>query len=211
MRIRSLAAAAGRVTGVTLLGSDAKLSWAQDADALTVDLPVVKPCGHALALRIAGEGLQPVPQEVEESIPAGADGVVRLRAGDATLHGERIRVEAQDAREYIAAWDDPKETVSWKILLPKPGVYRVRIEYSSALREVGLQAALDDRMDGGMTERTSGWFDYRTLDAGVIEVPAAGKHTLTLSPRDPAAWKAVNIRSVLLEPSAETPLKTPPK
>ena len=202
VRIRSLAAAAGKVTGVTLLGSDAKLAWSQDGEALAVELPAEKPCGHAIALRIAGKGLVPVPIEHDESIPPSVDGAVRLRAGDAALHGQRIRVEARDEQEYVAAWDDPQEYVSWKVSLPKAGAFRIRVEYSSAIREVGLQAELGGRKAAGRTAKTTGWYDYRTLDLGTLEAPAAGKQTFTLRPQDPAAWKAVNIRSVSLTPLA---------
>ncbi|HMG32682.1 MAG TPA: alpha-L-fucosidase [Blastocatellia bacterium] len=43
---------AGKIGKVELLGSKHQLKWAQDAEELTVELPVERPCEHACVLRI---------------------------------------------------------------------------------------------------------------------------------------------------------------
>ena len=40
------------VKQIELLGSDAKLSWTQDDDALIIMLPAEKPCQHAWAFKL---------------------------------------------------------------------------------------------------------------------------------------------------------------
>lgn len=50
--IQSLGAEAGAIANVTLLGSDATLTWRQDADGLTIQQPIVKPCDYAFTLKI---------------------------------------------------------------------------------------------------------------------------------------------------------------
>ena len=52
--IRSLAAGAGAVRDVRLLGSEAKLEWKQTAEGLEVRLPAERPCDFAWGLRIEG-------------------------------------------------------------------------------------------------------------------------------------------------------------
>jgi len=43
---------AGAITEITMLGSDEKLSWAQDEAGLTVEMPAEQPCEHAYTLKI---------------------------------------------------------------------------------------------------------------------------------------------------------------
>ncbi len=58
--IKSLASSAGKVAGVSLLGSDAVLKWTQTDVGLEVSLPGQKPCDYAVTLKITGEQpLQP--------------------------------------------------------------------------------------------------------------------------------------------------------
>ena len=61
LRIRSLAAAAGKVTDVSLLGHAGELTWTQTGQALEVTLPAEKPYPHAFALKIHGQQLRPSP------------------------------------------------------------------------------------------------------------------------------------------------------
>ena len=67
LAVRSLAAAAGKITAVTLLGHSGDLPWSQTADGLIVMLPVKKPCEHAFALKIFGGNLEPVPLPKSET------------------------------------------------------------------------------------------------------------------------------------------------
>jgi alpha-L-fucosidase len=49
---KSSAQAAGSVRSVELLGSEAKLTWSQETDALVVQCPRSLPCQHAVTFRI---------------------------------------------------------------------------------------------------------------------------------------------------------------
>lgn len=54
VRIQSLAKGKAPVSEVRLLGSDEKLPWKQDADALVIQKPNSWPCKHAVAFKIGG-------------------------------------------------------------------------------------------------------------------------------------------------------------
>jgi alpha-L-fucosidase len=49
---RSSAQPAALVRSVELLGSEAKLTWSQEADALVVQCPRSLPCRHAITLKV---------------------------------------------------------------------------------------------------------------------------------------------------------------
>ena len=57
--VRTLAAPAGKIESVSLLGCAAPLRWSQQADGLAVTLPAEKPCQHAYVLKISGRELKP--------------------------------------------------------------------------------------------------------------------------------------------------------
>jgi alpha-L-fucosidase len=59
--VKSLATPAGKISGVTLLGSADHLVWTQTNEGLVVTLPEQKPCEHVFALKIGGSHLQPAP------------------------------------------------------------------------------------------------------------------------------------------------------
>ena len=46
------ALAGEKIDGITLLGSDAKLDWKQDADALVIQPLKTWPCRHAVVFKI---------------------------------------------------------------------------------------------------------------------------------------------------------------
>jgi len=50
--VRIKALAGEKIAGVTMLGSDAKLAWSQEANALVIIPPATLPCDHAIAFRI---------------------------------------------------------------------------------------------------------------------------------------------------------------
>jgi len=59
INIKSLGIAsipAGTISGINLLGSDAKLEWTQDAEGLHIQPPTQKPCEHAFTFKISFKG-----------------------------------------------------------------------------------------------------------------------------------------------------------
>ena len=59
--VRSLATAAGKITGVELLGCQEKLAWQQTDAGLVVNLPAQRPCAFAYGLKVTGEHLRAAP------------------------------------------------------------------------------------------------------------------------------------------------------
>ena len=51
--IASLGTEAGQIETTSMLGSGAPLTWSQDEDGLTVQMPLERPCEHACTLKVA--------------------------------------------------------------------------------------------------------------------------------------------------------------
>jgi alpha-L-fucosidase len=77
--VRSLAADAGKVTSVSLLGHQGALVWSPSEQGLAVTLPAERPCEHAFVLKISARGpLKPSP--VAQTAPAVQPATVATRA-----------------------------------------------------------------------------------------------------------------------------------
>ncbi len=201
--VRTLAAGAsgivGRVKNVALLGHPAPLHWRQTAEGLEVTLPAQKPCDHAYALRIEGLNLAaslPVPPP-PGIVRAAADGTFALTPDAADLHGA---VRAQGgAVPNIGYWDNPLDTAAWNVHFDAPGVYTVSAKASADYADTAF--TLDAGPGASVTlsvPKTSGWDDYHIIAGGTLTIAAAGDHTLTVRPADPAKWRAMNLASVTL-------------
>jgi alpha-L-fucosidase len=59
LRIKSLAASAGPITALSVLGSSEPATWRQTTDALEVTLPANLPSPHTVALKIHGPATHP--------------------------------------------------------------------------------------------------------------------------------------------------------
>lgn len=199
--IKTLAAAAGKVTGVALLGSAAKVEWTQTAEGLVVTLPAEKPCAFAIALKIAGENLQPVvPPTTDTAVTPERDGSFTLDPDTAELHGQKLRVEERHDHKYLAAWDKPADWPSWQIKFPAKAAYEVTITYSAASSDktAFVMECAGQKLNGAAA-KTADWYAYKTLTIGRLDIAAAGKQELALHPADAGKWKALNIRSIKLK------------
>lgn len=112
---------------------------------------------------------------------------------------EQVRVEEQRGHEYIAAWDRPQDSVSWKIDFPAPGTYQVTMVYSAAYADTDFVITLAGQMLTGTAKKTPGWFHYGSLGVGKVSVEKASVVELTVRAKAPARWRAMNIRHVELK------------
>ena len=68
--VRSLAAPAGKINSVRLLGCNRKVDWQQTAEGLVVTLPEQKVSEYTCAIKVTGSGLKPVEIPLIKLTPA---------------------------------------------------------------------------------------------------------------------------------------------
>ncbi len=205
--IRSLAKLAGVtgvIDGVRLLGSSAQLQWAHDAEGLTIHLPARKPCDYAVAFKITGRDLRGFKPElaVPSTVPvvqADASGGYTLTPDTADLHGG-LREEAQGGQPNIGFWDRADDYASWKVSFKQPGPFKVVATCATVHSGSAFVVELADRKLESVVPTSGTWDKFVEVQAGVIEIPQAGEQTLSIRPRDEKSWKAINLRSIRLEP-----------
>ena len=203
LTIRLLAAAAGKITGVTLLGHSGDLAWSQTAEGLVVTLPEKKPCEHAFSLKILGGKLEPVPlPKSETAIEPTSDGRIALNAAEAEIHGNSPQYERGGGKDQIGCWANPKDYVSWDFKIAKPGTYDVTVTYSCQPGAEGSQFTVEAAGQKllATSKPTQSWATYRTESLGKITLAKPGVSTLAVKPDAAPAWKVVGLKSVNLCP-----------
>lgn len=208
--IHSLAANAPGATGdikkVQMLGSKEALKWTRDESGLSVTVPAKQPCLHAWALKITGLTLASFTPAVAVMAPpvdpivrADTHGVLTLTAGQAALNGTGMQTQGSGADENIGFWDDPKETVSWTVEVPKPGTYTATARYASQAASEFIVATAGQELAGKVTG-TGSWDTFAAVPLGAFEFKKAGRQTVAVRPRDAGTWKPINLANITLTP-----------
>jgi alpha-L-fucosidase len=194
-------ASVNQIDRVELLGGAGALKFAQTADALTVELPAQKISDLTCSLRITGSNLKPVtPSSTVTVIHPDAKGIVTLSAADAELHGEQIQLEEKGGLPNIGFWDNAADWVSWKAQIPAAGVFKVSA--TIATQNVGANFVVEAGAEnlGIQAPVTGSWDRFQTIDLGQIQIKQPGDLMIKVRAKDPASWKAINLRTVQLTP-----------
>jgi len=204
--IRSLAKLpgdTGRITGVKVLGAEGKPLFTHDADGLTVILTSQKPTAYTTTLKITGTNLRGFKPELAApqtaAVAPDSAGNITLSADDAELHGG-LKTESRGGASNIGFWDSGSDFASWKVKFPGSGRYRVTASVATVHPSSDFVVECGGQAAAGTTKFTGGWESFATVDLGELNVGAAGDRTVSIKPRDPAAWQAINLRWVKLTP-----------
>ncbi len=150
----------------------------------------------------------PVPAPV-----TNASGEIMLRASDAFITGSKLQLCGDGSLGY---WFSPADSAWWSVTIPKPCRYRVTVLVAGTEKNIWLAVEIADQVLAAPSVSDQGYFNYLTLDFGVMSLAAANNLTLRLRSFDSANWKPVNIRSVTLTPTtdevtpAPAPISRPP-
>jgi len=205
--IRSLArlpGTTGKVTGVRLLGYKGAVSWLHDEKGLTVVLPAAKPCDHAYVLKLTGSHLRDFKPALSAANAASivvpnATGNLVLGADQADLHGAQVQIEQRGAEPNVGYWDDPHDWVSWSIRFPASAAYTLTAQCAAANGSTTFVVEVDGQTLTATVPQTKSWDDYLSIPLGTVTIRSSGTHVLKVRPQDPAAWKPMNLRNILME------------
>ena len=201
--VKSLAAPAGKISNVRLLGYNRKVDWQQTAEGLVVTLPAQKVSEYTCALKIAGTDLKPVePPKATTTIRSEANGSYMLGADAVELHGNQIKQETQGSQPNIGFWDKADEWVSWKVKFPKAGTYKVSASAASPNGDVEFIVESASYQIPAKTTQTGSWAEFRETDIGQLKIEQSGDQTIKVRPKDAASWKAINLRFIKLSPAS---------
>ncbi len=182
--VRTLAADApgihGTIRSVHLLGAARPLPFTRTAEGLVVTLPEQKPCDHAWALKIIGLDLTTSdPTPLSPLVQADADGALTLTPASAALHGS-LHTQS-GAQANIGFWNDPEDSVSWRVAFPKAGHYTVSAQIATGDGATAVAMAVDQGPAVTLpVPLTNDWNGFQAITGGPLIVPSAGVHTVTV-------------------------------
>jgi alpha-L-fucosidase len=165
---------------------------------LTIKPPAkLDPVATVVAVKFAD------PLVIEDTsgvVRAAADGKLVCNASDAATHGDKVRLEEQDGVTNVGYWIDPKDYVTWDLLVPAEGDYDVSMNYASPGKGDYIISVVSTSI-AGQVAATGSWNTFKTATAGKLHL-AAGRQTLNVIPGTPRP-AVMNLRQVILTPAAK--------
>jgi alpha-L-fucosidase len=182
------------VKSARLLTTGQRLDARSESDSVVVEVPARAPdkISTTIVLRVNG-----APEIAVVSVRQGVDGMVRLMASEAKLHGS-LQYESGHGKDNIGYWTNPEDSASWTFKVDRPGKFKVNTDIaaeSSGEFEVVL---------GGQTLRSASpaTMDYTMFKSetvpGEFIIGEPGNVTLTVKPVA-EGWQPMNLRSIILE------------
>ena len=168
-------------------------------------ITVAKPGRHTLAIKPLTNHWKPIDLAFVElknpTIRPEGDGLLRLPATDAVLHGKKFFLQGQGGRPNIGGWNSSEEWVSWdRVEIRNPGKYEVSVEASAANGPTAFQIAVAGSSLDANLEATASWDEWENLVAGVVTVDKPGLYSVALHPDRFKTWNPMNFGSIALRP-----------
>lgn len=148
-----------------------------------------------IALIPACEGETPVQ---------AADGSLTLHAKDATTWSENLRYEPKPEKNCLGFWTEPEDFAEWEFEVAKPGRYRVVVHHGCGGGNHGseVEVRLGAQSLKFTTQDTGGFQKWQAVEAGILELPKAGKSRLVIDPVNKVKSAVLDVQKVELLPAA---------
>ncbi len=194
-----------KVTNAYLLSdaSRAALQTTATEDGVTVKVPAEAPNAIDSVVVLEIEGTP----EIAPFLPTQSeDGEIALLAMDATIHGNTAKYEMAYDRDNIGVWKDPKDWVSWEFKATQPGKFEVQVILSCDKESEGSDytVSVADQNIAAKVADSGGWNTFRIRKIGQINLPEAGRYTLTVKPSSMPGKQVMDLHKVILKPVTET-------
>jgi hypothetical protein len=76
------------------------------------------------------------------------------------MQGSTIRLEGYGNQNNIGYWNDPKDSVAWKLQVTMPGTYRVIVNMGSQDDATPFVITAGSQTLNAQTVNTGGWSNY---------------------------------------------------
>ncbi|MCB1211720.1 MAG: hypothetical protein KDK97_20535, partial [Verrucomicrobiales bacterium] len=142
--------------------------------------------------------------ETDDAVVQAADGTITLPAKSATTWSEVMRYEPKPEKDCLGFWTSADDFAEWEFKATKPGRYTVVVTQGCGAGNGGSQVEvkLGDQKTSFSVQETGGFQDWKEVEAGTIEIPAAGTHRIVIDPVDKKSKAVMDVQKVVLKPAA---------
>jgi arylsulfatase A-like enzyme len=135
--------------------------------------------------------------------PQDKEGVVKLHAKTAEVHGVQLRFEPLPHKDTLGFWTRAEDTASWEFTITKPGKFAVEVLQGCGKGQGGseVEASVGEQKLTFTVEDTGGFQNFKAVAIGTLTFDKAGRYTLTVTPKKKAAGAVMDLRSVTLKPA----------
>jgi alpha-L-fucosidase len=158
-----------------------RLPVTRQGDRVMVDLPAgpIDDADTVVVLEIVGQ-----PQVDPPVVSQDTDGTVLLDYVHAITAGKAVKRFNRKGRFHISKWTDPQDTIAWHLDVAKPWIFKVHITYAARDEQQGRAyvVSVGGQQLSAQVQDTGDWYDYQTFSIGTVELPEAGRYTLTIRP-----------------------------
>src|SRR2546422_5796145 len=172
------------------------LQWIfnDDATRLHLEIPGQAPASLPAAIAL----------ETTEKSGQFSDGHIVFSVLDASVQGNKAKLESHTGNHRIGFWTDPADSVNWDFKPTRWGMYDLELAFSADDGD-GTELQFDI---AGQTFRvtrlsTGGWYRYQTLPIGRFYLARAEPFTLRVSCSALKGGAVMNLKAVTLRPATE--------
>lgn len=163
---------------------EAELKFDQRNNELTVRVPLLKPdsINSVVVLELYGE---PVVDPLV--VKTSAEESVTLDYTTGATHGraqKRANRRGEEQEFHISRMQGPDDWIEWKVDFQSAGTYKMIITYAAIPDWEGGRYVISngDQKVTGPVIPTNGWYEYKSEEAGLMEIKEPGVATIWLFP-----------------------------
>lgn len=183
---------------VSLLGSDETVPFTVNADqSLTIRTSQLKewgPQNYSSVFKLSGFQC--------DVNPVYSPDARVLKAAEAVLNGQQIRLEERAGRSNIGWWDDPEEDVHWLAKVPQAGHYEFTGEFA-AVKASKLKLQINGQDAAFSIPATGDWARSESVKMGTVHFDVPGVYHLCLKADGTAEYKPVNLWQIYYSRSSD--------
>ena len=143
----------------------------------------------------------PAP-ESDDKLAQAEDGTITLLAKDATTWSTNMRYEPKPEKNCLGFWTEADDIAEWEFKVAQPGKYKVSVFHGCGGGNHGSKVAVKsgDQTVKFTVQDTGGFQKWQEVQAGEIEIRAAGTNRLVIDPEDTTKSAVLDVQKVILTP-----------